>query len=120
MPLEDQIEQRRANFEALAALGVNRFPHSFDATETVSSIAEQHSGATGEALEASRPEVRVAGRILGIRAFGKASFLVLSDGRQTVQVYLRQDSLTEVCTGCSISAITSAWAAGCSAPGPAS
>jgi lysyl-tRNA synthetase class 2 len=37
--------------------------------------------------------VRTAGRILAIRSFGKANFLVLSDGTARVQVYLRQDSL---------------------------
>ena len=37
---------------------------------------------------------RTAGRILAIRSFGKANFLVLSDGRARIQVYIRQDSLS--------------------------
>src|SRR5205085_6974497 len=37
-----------------------------------------------------------SGRILGIRSFGKASFLVLSDGLKTVQAYVRQDSVPEL------------------------
>ena len=37
-----------------------------------------------------------SGRILGIRAFGKANFLVLSDGRAKIQVYIRQDSVPEL------------------------
>ena len=44
-------------------------------------------------LEAERPETITSGRILGIRSFGKANFLVLSDGRQTIQAYVRQDAL---------------------------
>ena len=48
---------------------------------------------TGDALESERPHVRVAGRILGIRGFGKANFLVLSDGLRRLQVYVREDSL---------------------------
>ena len=36
----------------------------------------------------------MAGRVLGIRSFGKALFLVLSDGRSKVQAYLRQDALS--------------------------
>ena len=39
---------------------------------------------------------RVAGRILGLRTFGKANFLVLSDGAARLQVYLRQDSVPEL------------------------
>ena len=95
MPLDDQLAQRRANFEAISDLGVAPYPNAFDATASVSELVDRHGAATGEALEAERPEVRVAGRILGIRAFGKASFLVLSDGRSTIQVYLRQDSVPE-------------------------
>jgi lysyl-tRNA synthetase class 2 len=36
-----------------------------------------------------------AGRIVGVRSFGKTSFLVLSDGRERIQVYLRKDALSE-------------------------
>ena len=81
MPLDDQIAQRRANFQAIGDLGVAVYPNAFDATASVSEVVERHGASTGEALDTERPEVRVAGRILGIRAFGKASFLVLSDGR---------------------------------------
>ena len=95
MPLDDQIAQRQANFQAIRDLGVAAYPNTFDATDSVTVVVERHGADTGEALEASRPEVRVAGRIVGIRAFGKASFLVLSDGLSTVQAYLRQDALSE-------------------------
>src|SRR6478609_6246049 len=95
MPLDDQIAQRQANFQAIGALGVPLYPNAFDASANVSELVERHGASSGEALDAERPEVRVAGRILGIRAFGKASFLVLSDGRSTIQAYLRQDALSE-------------------------
>jgi lysyl-tRNA synthetase class 2 len=95
MPLDDQIAQRRANFQAIGDLGVSLYPNAFDATASASELVERHGASSGEALDAERPEVRVAGRILGIRAFGKASFLVLSDGRSTIQAYLRQDALSE-------------------------
>ena len=42
---------------------------------------------------ASRPTT--AGRILAIRSFGKANFLVISDGAAQIQVYIRQDALPE-------------------------
>jgi len=95
MPLDDQIAQRRANFQAIGDLGVPLYPNAFDASASVSALVERHGASSGEALEAERPEVRVAGRVLGIRAFGKASFLVLSDGVSTIQAYLRQDALSE-------------------------
>jgi len=39
--------------------------------------------------------VRTAGRILAIRSFGKANFLVISDGRARVQIYIKQEGLAE-------------------------
>ena len=38
--------------------------------------------------------MRTAGRILSIRGFGKANFLVISDGLARIQVYVRADSLS--------------------------
>jgi lysyl-tRNA synthetase class 2 len=89
----EQILQRQANFEALQALGVAPYPAAFDRTATISDLVGAHGETPGHELEASRPEARVAGRILGIRRFGKANFIVLSDGRSRLQAYLRADSL---------------------------
>jgi lysyl-tRNA synthetase class 2 len=91
----DQVRQRRANLDALRALGVDVYPNRFDAEASVEAIVREHGGQPGEALETARPVTRVAGRILGIRSFGKANFLVIADGRERLQVYIRQDSLPE-------------------------
>ena len=91
----DQIRQRRANLDALRQLGVDVYPRSFDQQADIESVVAQYSPATGEALEAEQPRTRTAGRILGIRSFGKANFLVLSDGKARLQVYVRQDALPE-------------------------
>ena len=90
----DQLRQRRENLEKLRALGVQPYPHRFDASDTVSSIVEAHGDRSGEALEAGRPEASAAGRIVAIRKFGKANFLVLSDGKARLQAYVRKDSVS--------------------------
>ncbi len=90
-----QIDQRRANLAAIEALGFPAYPHRFDTTDTVAHLVARHGDAEGAALEAARVETIVAGRVLSIRSFGKASFLVLSDGRARLQVYVRQDALSE-------------------------
>jgi lysyl-tRNA synthetase, class II len=92
---DDQQEQRRANFEQLVKLGVDPYPHAFDRTHTVHDLVTQFGEKTGPELEASRVETATAGRILAMRSFGKANFLVISDGRSRIQVYIRQDSLPE-------------------------
>jgi len=89
----EQVAQRQAKLTAIEALGVRPYPNQFDRTASVSDIRAAHDAATGEALEAEHVPVRAAGRILGMRAFGKANFLVLSDGRARLQVYVRADSV---------------------------
>ncbi|HEY3091583.1 MAG TPA: lysine--tRNA ligase [Vicinamibacterales bacterium] len=91
----DQVVQRRANLEELKKLGVDPYPRRFEIDATVDAVVAQHGHRTAEELEAAQPRARTAGRILSIRSFGKASFLVISDGRARVQVYVRQDSLPE-------------------------
>jgi lysyl-tRNA synthetase class 2 len=91
----DLLRQRRANFDELVKLGVDPYPRSFDRSDTIADLVSAHSGKTGEELEATEIRTRTAGRILAIRSFGKANFLVLSDGHSKIQVYIRKDSLPE-------------------------
>jgi len=90
---EAQIAQRRANLDAIVALGCPAYPNRFATTHTVTALVTAHGESDGAELEASRVETVTAGRIVSIRNFGKAAFLVLSDGRSRIQVYVRQDSL---------------------------
>ena len=91
----EQIRQRRSNFDELQKLGVMAYPHAFTRTHTVAQLVEAHNARTGEELEAARVETTTSGRILAIRSFGKANFLVLSDGRSRIQAYIRKDALSE-------------------------
>jgi lysyl-tRNA synthetase, class II len=91
----DQVVQRRANLDELRRLGVHPYPHRFDPTATVEDIVRTHGEKAGEALDAEQVTPRTAGRILAIRSFGKANFLVLFDGKARIQVYIRQDALSE-------------------------
>src|SRR5215470_7736901 len=91
----DQVVQRRANLEELKKLGVDPYPRRFDVAATVEAIVAEHGGRTTEDLEAAQVQTRTAGRILAIRSFGKANFLVISDGRARLQVYIKQDALSE-------------------------
>jgi lysyl-tRNA synthetase class 2 len=90
---EEQIAQRRSNLDELARLGIEIYPRRFERTHTIAALVGEHGHRSHDELEVDRIETRTAGRILAIRSFGKANFLVLSDGLAKVQVYLRQDSL---------------------------
>ena len=91
----DLLRQRRANYEALIRLGVDPYPRAFERTHTVDELVSAYGGSTKADLEAREVRTRTAGRVLAIRGFGKANFLVISDGRSRIQVYIRQDSLSE-------------------------
>jgi lysyl-tRNA synthetase, class II len=72
------------------------YPRTFERTHTVSELVGAYGTRTHDALEAEHVPTTTSGRVLAIRSFGKASFLVLSDGAAKLQVYIRQDALPEL------------------------
>ena len=93
---DEQVQQRQSNLSELARLGVEIYPRSFERQHTVSELAGAYGERTHDELEGERIQTITSGRILAIRAFGKANFLVLSDGHARLQVYIRQDSMPEL------------------------
>jgi len=90
------VGQRTAKLEELREHGMDPFAiERYERTHLASEIQ-----ALGPELDAS-PEalqnqnVRVAGRIVGIREMGKASFAHIEDGSGRVQLYFRLDDLGE-------------------------
>jgi lysyl-tRNA synthetase class 2 len=74
----------------------NRFPASTDeCVVTIPEVRAQWGEATAEALEAERTTVTVAGRIMAIRAQGKAGFATLQQGGERLQIYVRLDAVGE-------------------------
>jgi lysyl-tRNA synthetase class 2 len=91
--LEEQLTQRKANLDELVKLGVDIYPRRFERTQSVSELVDSYGARTHDELEAEKIQATTSGRILGIRSFGKANFLVISDGLKTIQAYVRQDSV---------------------------
>jgi lysyl-tRNA synthetase, class II len=92
--LEEQLTQRKANLDELEKLGVDIYPRRFERTHSISGLVQAYGHRTHDELEADQIPATTSGRILGIRSFGKANFLVLSDGLKTIQAYVRQDSVS--------------------------
>ena len=93
---DEQIQQRKANLAELAKLGIDVYPRTFERRHTITELVDAYGERTHDQLEAERIDTITAGRILAIRSFGKANFLVLSDGHARLQVYIRQDSMPEL------------------------
>jgi lysyl-tRNA synthetase, class II len=91
----DQVAQRRANFDALVRLGVDPYPRTFSRTHSIQDLVTTYGARTSEELAGERITIRTAGRIVAMRTFGKANFLAISDGAAKIQVYIRQDSISE-------------------------
>jgi lysyl-tRNA synthetase class 2 len=90
---KEQIAQRQTKLQELVALGVAPYPNHFTRSADISTVVARHDGTAADVLETTKPVERTAGRILGMRTFGKANFLVLSDGLRRLQVYVRADSV---------------------------
>ena len=96
MSLEQKIyELRRDKLKQIEDLGQQAYPHKFETTHQIPEVLAQHSEKTGEELEASPVEVRVAGRLMSIRGQGKAGFAHLQQGGQRLQIYVKLDNVGE-------------------------
>jgi lysyl-tRNA synthetase class 2 len=86
---------RQEKLKEIVKLGQAAYPNHFPASHTVPQVRAQWGEATGEALEADRVTVAVAGRIMAIRAQGKAGFATLQQEGQRLQIYVRLDAVGE-------------------------
>ncbi len=86
-----QRDDRIAHMEAIRALGVDPFGKKFPGTTLLKATGDAYDAVKGE----DQGSFTVAGRIVMIRDFGKASFLVLQDSSGRLQVYARKDALGE-------------------------
>ncbi|MDE3186265.1 MAG: lysine--tRNA ligase [Acidobacteriota bacterium] len=89
------FDLRRAKLTEIEKLGQAAYPNQFPASHTVHDVRATWGETTSEELEANRVTVAVAGRIMAIRAQGKAGFATLQQGGERLQIYVRQDAVGE-------------------------
>ncbi len=88
------VAQRRGKLAALRAKG-NPYPNDFRRDALTAELHARYGDLDGGQLEASQTTVSVAGRMMGKRVMGKASFSHLLDMSGRIQLFLQRDSLTE-------------------------
>ena len=98
--LESEFERslfalRREKLAEIEKLGQAAYPNQFGASHTLPVVRQQWDQFTAEQLDADRPTVTVAGRIMAIRAQGKAGFATLQQEGQRLQIYVRLDAVGE-------------------------
>ncbi len=94
-PESELIRVRREKLERIVALGYPAFPTRAITDTTVEEVVAKYGSRSGAELESEHAHVKIAGRILMIREFGKTAFLVLSEKTARIQVYCRKDTLPE-------------------------
>jgi len=89
------IQQRIQKLEELRREGVNPYPNRFKVKHTTQGIKDACASFPEEDLKSLDKTFCLAGRIVAIRDFGKASFIQIQDSKGRIQVYLRRDILGE-------------------------
>ena len=81
--------QRRQSLEELINLGINPYPAElFPVNVSAREVNEKFVKDSGE-----YQEIHLAGRIMTRRIMGNASFAVLQDSSDRIQVYIRRDDI---------------------------
>lgn len=91
LELSEQEIVRRGSLDEMRRRGIDPFPA---AEFPVSGYSDEIKETFAD--DAPRRKVAVAGRIMGRRIMGKASFLELQDSKGRIQVYVNRD---EICPG---------------------
>jgi lysyl-tRNA synthetase, class II len=86
---------RIQKLKQIQSLGYDPYPTFYRNTHSLAQVSKEFGAKTGEELEQSKQKVRIAGRILTNRPFGKAGFVTLSDGEGQLQAYAKMDQLPE-------------------------
>lgn len=84
---------RQEKLQQIAALGHTAYPNHYRTTHEIPALRTTYDAATGEQLEAERVQVSVAGRLMAIRAQGKAGFAQLQQAGERLQIYVRLDAV---------------------------
>ena len=88
LELSEQEIGRRESLQELKKMGINPYPAAEYPTNAFSTdIKEQFKD------EEPQREVCIAGRMMGRRVMGKASFAELQDSKGRIQVYITRDDL---------------------------
>jgi lysyl-tRNA synthetase class 2 len=88
------LEARRKRARQLLERGESLFPARVPRSlDPVPDVVARFEKTEAQTLEAERPKVAVAGRIVSIRSFGKATFVVLQGDGKRLQVWVKRNDV---------------------------
>lgn len=102
MALSDQIRDQRLQklkdlkkLKKLRGQEIVLYPNDFVPSHSIAQVIEEYGPFSGEQLAGLDLDFRLAGRLMLLREFGKASFGHLQDGGSRLQIYLQRQVVGE-------------------------
>ncbi|MBF0508720.1 MAG: lysine--tRNA ligase [Deltaproteobacteria bacterium] len=96
MPEDNQLTARRKEkIDILKSAGLNMFPNDFKPQHRAVEVCTGFGDKTSQELEESSFHVKLAGRIMSRRDFGKASFFHIQDDTGQIQAYIKKTDVPE-------------------------
>ena len=89
----DLIQQRFKKLAEISEMGIQPYAGKFETTSKALLLEETYGATTKEELETNRVTVTLAGRLVGLRSFGKAGFCHIQDGSGRIQLYVQKNTL---------------------------
>ena len=93
--LQDYRDERLRKLDELKQLGVNPYPAKAQRTKSLADITSKFDELDGQTAT-------VAGRITGIRKFGKLAFIVIRDASGSLQLFLHAPDVAEIDTAAGV------------------
>ncbi|HLF54756.1 MAG TPA: OB-fold nucleic acid binding domain-containing protein, partial [Candidatus Nanoarchaeia archaeon] len=95
MPTEEElIAERKRKREELLQKGINPYPYRYEPTHKSIDVSSKYAGLKPE--DATGDAVKVAGRIVGLRRLGKATFMHILDEKGKLQIYYKFDDIPKI------------------------
>ncbi|GIL18530.1 MAG: lysine--tRNA ligase [Oligoflexia bacterium] len=88
--------EKRRKLHELKAAGINPFPYAFERQGSCGELRAQYETKLQAGEKVLDSHFQLAGRLMTLRAMGKASFFNLQDQSGNLQVYVKPEELAEI------------------------
>ncbi|MCX7769997.1 MAG: lysine--tRNA ligase [Proteobacteria bacterium] len=91
------IESKKNKLKKMLALGLNPYPNDFKPNIHTAKIKDMYESKSKEEMHnpSDFPEFSIAGRVMGLRSFGKSTFAHIKDASGKIQIFFQKATLGE-------------------------
>lgn len=87
--------EKRKKLHMMKEKGINPFPYSFERNAKISDLIKEYAPVLNAGDKKLETHFKIAGRLMTLRAMGKASFFNIQDQTGALQVYVKVEELSE-------------------------